>query len=103
MKFNGPTGLSFSQFYAQVMPALMQPFLDRPFPPVWLAKLYVGRMEVMFDQNLFPSKEYKVSDIYMEWFSYHIHGMATLKGIELLNKNILHSAPSTKKKNSKKQ
>jgi len=41
--------------------------------------------------------------VYMEWFSYHIHGMATAKGIELLNKNILNSSPSTKKKNSKKQ
>jgi AcrR family transcriptional regulator len=71
--------------------------------PNVLAKLYVGRMEVMFDQNLFPSKEYKVSDVYMEWFSYHIHGMATLKGIELLNKNILNTITSTKKKSTKKQ
>jgi AcrR family transcriptional regulator len=71
--------------------------------PNVLAKLYVGRMEVMFDQNLFPAKEYKVSDIYMEWFSYHIHGMATVKGIELLNKNILNSTSSTKKKITKKQ
>jgi hypothetical protein len=68
-----------------------------------LAKLYVGRMEVMFDQNLFPSKEYNVTDVYMEWFSYHIHGMATAKGIELLNKNILNAAASTKKKSTKKQ
>jgi AcrR family transcriptional regulator len=71
--------------------------------PDVLAKLYVGRMEAMFDQDLFPSKEYNVSDIYMEWFSYHIHGMATVKGIELLNKNILNSSPSTKKKSTKKQ
>jgi AcrR family transcriptional regulator len=71
--------------------------------PDVLAKLYVGRMEAMFDQDLFPSKEYNVSDIYMEWFSYHIHGMATAKGIELLNKNILNSSPSTKKKSTKKQ
>jgi len=41
-KFNGPKGLSFSQFYAQVMPALMQPFLERPFPPIWSVKLFVG-------------------------------------------------------------
>jgi len=71
--------------------------------PNILSKLYVGRMEVMFDQTLFPSKEYNVSDVYMEWFSYHIHGMATPKGIELLSKNILNSAPSTKKVKSKKQ
>ncbi len=68
-----------------------------------LAKLYVGRMEVMFDQDLFPSKEYSVTDVYMEWFTYHIHGMATEKGIELLNKNILNASNSTKKKSTKKQ
>ena len=68
-----------------------------------LAKLYVGRMEVLFDQNLFPNKQYNVSDVYMEWFSYHIHGMATSKGVTLLNKNILNAATSTKKNLSKKQ
>lgn len=71
--------------------------------PDVLAKLYVGRMEVLFDQELFPNKQYSVSDVYMEWFSYHIHGMATAKGITLLNKKILGATTSTKKKSSKKQ
>ncbi len=40
-KFNGPQGLSFSHFYAQVMPALSQPFLEKTFLPAWMLKLYL--------------------------------------------------------------
>lgn len=53
-----------------------------------IAKLFIGKMEVMFDEVLFPSDTYSSSDVYMEWFVYHIHGIATPKGIELLNESI---------------
>lgn len=43
-KFNGPQGLSFSHFYAQVMPALSQPFLEKTFLPAWMLKLYLGTL-----------------------------------------------------------
>ena len=43
-KFNGPQGLSFSQFYGEVLPALSQPFLEKTFLPGWLLKLYLGTL-----------------------------------------------------------
>jgi len=43
-KFNGPQGLSFSHFYDQVLPALSQPFLEKPFLPGWTLKLYLGTL-----------------------------------------------------------
>jgi len=43
-KFMGPSGLSFSHFYGQVMPALCQPFLEQAILPGWMLKLYVGAL-----------------------------------------------------------
>jgi AcrR family transcriptional regulator len=62
-----------------------------------LAKLYIGRMESIFDQELFPSTTYNVSDVYMEWFIYHIHGMATSKGLQLLENNFKNNKTKTRK------
>ncbi|MBM3448334.1 MAG: TetR/AcrR family transcriptional regulator [Bacteroidetes bacterium] len=66
-----------------------------------LAKLYIGRMESIFDQELFPSTTYNVSDVYMEWFIYHIHGMATSKGLRLLENNFKNNKTKTRKSTSK--
>ncbi|MFM7722552.1 MAG: TetR/AcrR family transcriptional regulator [Bacteroidota bacterium] len=66
-----------------------------------LAKLYIGRMESIFDQELFPSSTYNVSDVYMEWFIYHIHGMATSKGLQLLENNFKNNKTKTRKSISK--
>ena len=66
-----------------------------------LAKLYIGRMESIFDQELFPSSTYNVSDVYMEWFIYHIHGMATSKGLQILENNFKNNKTKTRKSTSK--
>ena len=66
-----------------------------------LAKLYIGRMESIFDQELFPSTTYNVSDVYMEWFIYHIHGMATSKGLQILENNFKNNKTKTRKSTSK--
>ncbi len=66
-----------------------------------LAKLYIGRMESIFDQELFPSSAYNVSDVYMEWFIYHIHGMATEKGLQLLENNFKNNKTKTRKSTTK--
>jgi TetR/AcrR family transcriptional regulator, cholesterol catabolism regulator len=59
-----------------------------------VSKLYIGRMNVMFDQRLFPQQEYSLSDLYLELFTYHIRGIASPKGLEMLEAKM-----KTKKKN----
>lgn len=54
--------------------------------PKIIAKLYIGIMHRIFDLNFFPSDEYQSSEIYLESVEYHIHGIASPKGLELLNK-----------------
>jgi TetR/AcrR family transcriptional regulator, cholesterol catabolism regulator len=49
-----------------------------------IAKLYIGRIDRLFDQNLFPITQYKIADVYKEEFKYHIRGVASAKGIEYL-------------------
>jgi AcrR family transcriptional regulator len=46
--------------------------------------LYIGRMDLIFDQQLFPSSKYSPKDVYFEAIRYHIRGIASEKGIEYL-------------------
>lgn len=49
-----------------------------------IAGLYVGRMDIIFDQRFFPADQYNVKDVYFEAIRYHIRGIASEKGIEYL-------------------
>ncbi|MCB0756607.1 MAG: TetR/AcrR family transcriptional regulator [Flavobacteriales bacterium] len=49
-----------------------------------VAGLYIGRMDLIFDQQLFPSSKYSPKDVYFEAIRYHIRGIASEKGIEYL-------------------
>lgn len=46
--------------------------------------LYIGRMDIIFDQQLFPANKYSPKDVYFEAIRYHIRGIASEKGIEYL-------------------
>lgn len=46
--------------------------------------LYVGRMDIIFDQQLFPAAQYNAKDVYFEAIRYHIRGIASEKGMEYL-------------------
>ncbi len=49
-----------------------------------VAKLYIARIDSLFDQDVFPASHYKITDVYKEEFRYHIRGVASAKGIEYL-------------------
>jgi len=53
-----------------------------------IVNYYVERIDIMFDEELFPSDKFKPSEIYRELFRYHIRGIATEKGIQFLIKKI---------------
>ncbi|MEQ1734391.1 MAG: TetR/AcrR family transcriptional regulator, partial [Bacteroidia bacterium] len=52
------------------------------------ARLFVGKFEILFDIELFPSKEYKLHEIHFEMIAYHVRAMATAKGLKQLEKYI---------------
>lgn len=47
-------------------------------------KMYIGRMDLIFDQSIFPHEHFNLTDIYREIFSYHIRGIASEKGLAYL-------------------
>ncbi len=49
-----------------------------------ISKLYVSKMDDIWDTQLFPPGEYRFDKVYMEMFRYHIRGIASDKGIEYL-------------------
>lgn len=53
-----------------------------------IARIYIAKMETIFDQSVFDPENYNVFEVYLEMLIYHIHGVANDKGIELLEKKI---------------
>jgi AcrR family transcriptional regulator len=49
-----------------------------------IAKIYIARMDILFDPRVFPFEKYLLTDLYKEVFQYHIRGIASAKGIEQL-------------------
>lgn len=65
-----------------------------------IAKLYVGKSTIVADESVFPSNEYNKEVLFKTYFLYHIHGIATEKGVKKMNK---HMEQVAKKKLSKTQ
>lgn len=53
-----------------------------------IAKIYMAKMDVTFDSTIFPPKEISFSEVYREYFRYHIRGIASEKGITYLKKKV---------------
>jgi TetR/AcrR family transcriptional regulator, cholesterol catabolism regulator len=51
-------------------------------------KVYIGRMDLIFDQTIFPITQFTLSELYKEIFSYHIRGIASDKGMEYLEQKL---------------
>jgi len=53
-----------------------------------IAKLHLLRIENLQSTEIFNEEEMHSSKFFLEVFVYHIHGLATIKGLEVLNKNM---------------
>ncbi len=52
-----------------------------------VAKLYVGKTSLVVDEELFPLRDYNKENLFREYINYHIHGIASPKGLTLLEKH----------------
>jgi len=52
-----------------------------------VAKLYVGKTMLVVDEDLFPLKNYNKENLFKEYIKYHIRGIASAKGLKLLEKH----------------
>lgn len=53
-----------------------------------IAKMYIARIDIIFDQDLFPIENHNLSDLYREMFKYHIRGIASTDGLEYLKEKM---------------
>lgn len=59
-----------------------------------ISKLYLAKIEAIWDQEMFPASQYTYSQIHLEMIRYHIRGIASPKGIEYLSKRISKDLPN---------
>ncbi len=55
---------------------------------VVLARIYVGRIDMFFDPQVFPHDQFRITDVYKEFMNYHIRGIASRKGVLYLEERI---------------
>ncbi|MEM9820097.1 MAG: TetR/AcrR family transcriptional regulator [Bacteroidota bacterium] len=51
-----------------------------------ISKLYVSCNTIIVDENFFPLKQYNTERLFLEHIKYHIFGIASKKGLRLLDK-----------------
>ncbi len=56
--------------------------------PDIVAKLYVGKTSIITDEDIFPLRNYKKDTLFKQYISYHLHGIASTKGLKLLSKHM---------------
>lgn len=56
--------------------------------PDIIAKMYVGKTMIIVDEDVFPLKNYNKENLFKEYMKYHIRGIASPKGIKLLEKHL---------------
>jgi AcrR family transcriptional regulator len=69
--------------------------------PDIIAKLYVGKTSLVADEDAFPLKEYPLEELFKEYIYYHIHGIASPKGMELLEKYLAEGKANQLMKNQR--
>ncbi|MBX7183195.1 MAG: TetR/AcrR family transcriptional regulator [Bacteroidia bacterium] len=52
--------------------------------PDVLARIYIARMDLCFDSEIFPAPQFSFVEVYNEMLYYHIRGIASLKGNQYL-------------------
>jgi TetR/AcrR family transcriptional regulator, cholesterol catabolism regulator len=50
-----------------------------------VAKLYVGKSNVIVDETLFPQAQYPKVALFKQFINYHLHGILSPSGLERLN------------------
>jgi AcrR family transcriptional regulator len=54
-----------------------------------VARIYIGSMELLSNQDLFPSQKYAFVNTYREYLNYHLRGIASCKGLKLIEQHNL--------------
>lgn len=53
-----------------------------------IAKLYVGSSSFVTDEDWFPVRQYQLDELFLQHMTYHLHGIASPKGLALLERHM---------------
>lgn len=70
-------------------------FYRNDLNPEIVAKLYVGKTMVIVDESIFPLKDFNKENLFKEYINYHIHGIASAKGLKKLEKHLKNNKAQT--------
>ncbi len=51
-----------------------------------IARFYIGRIEMLIDSEIIPFDKYDLKEVRFTYIDYHLRGVATTKGIKILEK-----------------
>lgn len=54
-----------------------------------ISRVYIGGIDMLINQQLFPSKKYAFIDTYTEYLKYHFRGIVSAKGLKILEQHNL--------------
>lgn len=83
----------FERFKSQYIFGCISSNLERGIEQGWyrsninipiISRLYVYKLDMFFDPEIFPPKQFNFLEVYLEMMRYHVRGVATPKGIEYL-------------------
>ena len=86
----------YKSIYNNIIKGQKEGLYRKDISPDIVSRIYIGRMEMLLDQNVFPAQQFLMSDVYLESFHYHIRGIASEKGLKILEQ------PKTKNKQKRK-
>ncbi len=53
-----------------------------------IATIYIARFDMVFDGELFPPGQFNFDELHWEILRYHVHGIASAKGLKYLEKKL---------------
>jgi hypothetical protein len=80
--------------HANMIKGMEEGLYREDLKPDIMAKIYLTKMDAVFDGELFPPSVVSFADVYMELFRYHIRGIASEKGIAYLVEKIKRETQS---------
>ena len=78
----------YKSLFENLLKGQEEGFYRKDLNPDIIVKIYISRIETLFDQRIFPLSEYALSNLYIESFNYHIRGIASEKGLKYLEKKV---------------
>lgn len=76
----------YQTVYKNILRGIKEGLYRENLNPEIVAKIYVARIDLILDPELFPIEQFTFVDVYKEMMRYHLYSLASLKGRKILDK-----------------